>query len=197
MHLFIFSIEKNVLFAQNDKCCELRKTKCQPMRSDVTWWRRICDSISQNIPSQIFYVIQSRYIRECIRIQFDFKYINPSPAEPGYILPFQTVQIQISRKPTDLNLHYFPLSMWIYFSNPDQADWLKIRSGCGISIYLDWHLRIRLRGCFLQPDKSMYIKHFAYSTIKFKYFGNFCSVINLGQVWSRLKLQHATVDIYI
>ena len=29
MHLFIFfSVEKNVLFAQSDKCCELRKTKC-------------------------------------------------------------------------------------------------------------------------------------------------------------------------
>ena len=31
-----FSVEKNVLFAQRDKCCELRKTKCQPMRSAVT-----------------------------------------------------------------------------------------------------------------------------------------------------------------
>ena len=56
IHFFYW---KNVLFAQNDKRCELRKTKCQPMRSDVTWWRRICDSISQNIPSQIFDVIQS------------------------------------------------------------------------------------------------------------------------------------------
>ena len=49
---------KNVLFAQSNKCCELCKTKCQPMTS-VMWWRWISDSISQNIPSQIFFVIQS------------------------------------------------------------------------------------------------------------------------------------------
>ena len=71
MHLFIFFfVEKSVLFAQSDKCCELRKTKCQPIRSDVTWWRRISDSISQNIPSQILTLSNqtSRYIRKCIRI---------------------------------------------------------------------------------------------------------------------------------
>ena len=40
--------------------------------------------------------------------------INPCPAEPGYILSLQTVQIQISwllKKPTDLELHCLPLSM--------------------------------------------------------------------------------------
>ena len=58
MHLFIFFYWKNVLFAQSNKCCELCKTKCQPMRR-VMWWHRISDSISQNIPSQIFFVIQS------------------------------------------------------------------------------------------------------------------------------------------
>ena len=31
---FLFLL-KNVLFAQSHKCCELRKTKCQPMRSEV------------------------------------------------------------------------------------------------------------------------------------------------------------------
>ena len=39
---------------------------------------------------------------------------NPSPAEPGYALPLQTVQIQISwllQKPIDLDLHCLPLSM--------------------------------------------------------------------------------------
>ena len=39
MHLFIFFffvVEKNVLIAQSHRCCELRKTKCQPMRRDVT-----------------------------------------------------------------------------------------------------------------------------------------------------------------
>ena len=41
-------------------------------------------------------------------------FFNPSPAEPGYTLPLQTVYIQISwllKKPTDLNLHCLPLSM--------------------------------------------------------------------------------------
>ena len=40
--------------------------------------------------------------------------VLPFPAEPGYALPFQTVQIQISwllKKPTDLDLHCLPLSM--------------------------------------------------------------------------------------
>ena len=53
--------------------------------------------------------------------------INPGPAEPGYTLPLQTVQIQISwllKKPTDLDLHCLPLSMWIYSNNPDQIFWL-------------------------------------------------------------------------
>ena len=39
---------------------------------------------------------------------------NPCPAEPGYTLPLQTVQIQISwllKKPTDLDLHFLPLRM--------------------------------------------------------------------------------------
>ena len=39
--------------------------------------------------------------------------LNHCPAEPGYTLPLQTVQIQISwlQKPTDLDLHCLPLSM--------------------------------------------------------------------------------------
>ena len=40
--------------------------------------------------------------------------LNPCPAEPGYTLPLQTVQIQISwllKKPTDLDLHCLPLSV--------------------------------------------------------------------------------------
>ena len=37
--------------------------------------------------------------------------INPCHAEPGYTLPLQTVEIQISwllQKPTDLDLHCLP-----------------------------------------------------------------------------------------
>ena len=71
IHFFV--CWKNVLFAQSDKCCELRKTKCQPMRSDFTWWRRISDSISQNIPSHFFLTLSSqtsRCTRSSIRILF-------------------------------------------------------------------------------------------------------------------------------
>ena len=53
--------------------------------------------------------------------------INRCPAEPGYTLPLQTVYIQISwllKKPTDLDLHCLPLSMWIYINNLDQIIWL-------------------------------------------------------------------------
>ena len=53
--------------------------------------------------------------------------INPSPVEPGYTLPLQTVLIQISwllKKPNDLDLHCLPLSMWICINNLDQVIWL-------------------------------------------------------------------------
>ena len=52
---------------------------------------------------------------------------NPCHAEPGYALLLQTVLIQISwllQKPTDLDLHCLPLSMWIYSNNQDHAIWL-------------------------------------------------------------------------
>ena len=48
----------------------------------------------------------------CTFAEFDHYY--PYPAEPGYTLPLQTVQIQISwllKKPTDLDLYCLPLSM--------------------------------------------------------------------------------------
>ena len=41
-----------------------------------------------------------------------------------------------SKKPTDLDLHCLPFSMWIYINNLDQIIWLaKIWKGCGILIY--------------------------------------------------------------
>ena len=54
------------------------------------------------------------------------KFINPCPAEPGYTLPLQTVQIQIIwllKKPTDLDLHCLPISLWIYVHNLGQSIW--------------------------------------------------------------------------
>ena len=46
----------------------------------------------------------------CCAIEFAHSTVNvnPRPAEPGYTLPLQTVQIQINwlpQKPTDLDLH--------------------------------------------------------------------------------------------
>ena len=57
----------------------------------------------------------------------DKTYLNPCPAEPRYTLPLQTVEVQISwllKKPTDLDLHCLPLSMWIYINSLDQVIWL-------------------------------------------------------------------------
>ena len=53
--------------------------------------------------------------------------LNPSPAEPRYTLPLQTLQIQISwllQKPTDLDQHCLQCSMWSYINNLDQVIWL-------------------------------------------------------------------------
>ena len=65
--------------------------------------------------------------------------INPCPAEPGYTLPLQTVQIQISwllRKPNDRDLHCLSLSVWIYIYNLDQVIWLDD------SYKLPWYLNL-------------------------------------------------------
>ena len=64
---FICSV---VLFAQCAKCCEPRKTKCQPMRSDVTWWRRV-PIVYRRIYRRKFLTLSSqtsRCIHKCIRI---------------------------------------------------------------------------------------------------------------------------------
>ena len=53
--------------------------------------------------------------------------VNPCPADPGYNLPLQTVQIQISwllKKPTDLDLHCLSLNLWMSIKYPDQVIWL-------------------------------------------------------------------------
>ena len=67
------------------------------------------------------------YSGERVVAKWPLAYINSSPAEPGYVLPLQTVQIQISwllKKPTDLDLHCLSLSMWIYINKLDQVIWL-------------------------------------------------------------------------
>ena len=68
--LLTFSFQKdseNVLCcAYTSSGCQLHKTACQlhiftcqPIKSDVTLWRRVCDSISQDVLSQIYDVSQS------------------------------------------------------------------------------------------------------------------------------------------
>ena len=38
--------------------------------------------------------------------------VNPSPAEPGYVLPFaNSVDL---KKPTDMDLHCLPICMYLY-----------------------------------------------------------------------------------
>ena len=62
-----------------------------------------------------------------------------------YILPLQTAQIQIScllQKPTDLDLHCFPLSMWIFINNLNQIIWLAENFEVGVA------------SSFIQHDKS-------------------------------------------
>ena len=68
--------------------------------------------------------------------------VNPSPAEPRYALPLQTVQIQISwllKKPTDLDLHCLPFSKWIYINNLNQVIWLAE------NLKRLWHLNLFIR----------------------------------------------------
>ena len=61
------------------------------------------------------YLFENRIFRyKAWRSRFSQQWVNPSPAEPGYTLPLQTVYMQISwllKKPTDLDLHCLPLSM--------------------------------------------------------------------------------------
>ena len=66
-------------------------------------------------------------------------HINLCSAEPGYVLPLQTVKIQISwllKKPTDLDLHCLPFGTWICINNPDQVNWLAENEK------LVWHLNL-------------------------------------------------------
>ena len=79
------------------------------------------------------------WIRVFLFTHASFAVLSPCPAQPGYVLPLQTVQIQISwllKKSTDLELHCLPLSMWIYINNLDQVIWLAENQK------LAWHLNL-------------------------------------------------------
>ena len=68
------------------------------------------------------------------KVQFHILwFINVGPAEPGYTLPLQTVEIQIGwlfQKLTDLDLHCLSFSMWISINNLDQVIWLAKNWKC-------------------------------------------------------------------
>ena len=75
----------------------------------------------------------------CFKFHLQFSkriHFNPSPAEPGYTLTLQTVKIQNSwllKKPTDLDLHCLPFSIWIYINNLDQVIWLAENLEVGVA----------------------------------------------------------------
>ena len=96
--------------------------------------------------------------------QFFACIVNPCPAEPGCTLPLQTVQIQISsllKKPTDLDLHCLPLSIWIYINNLDQVIWLAENWKWMWHLNLFSMTRLKLWNYFLLVSVTVLI-HFHY-----------------------------------
>ena len=78
----------------------------------------LCEINFQHLDGNYIPVLRALYL---------YLWYYPSPIEPRYALPLQTVLIQISwllKKPTDLDLHCLSLSMWICIKNLDQVIWL-------------------------------------------------------------------------
>ena len=74
---------------------------------------------------------EGKYVRYAFELTSSDKRRHPLTLvllnEPRYILPLQTVQIQISwllQKPTDLDLHCLSFSMWRCVNNLHQVIWL-------------------------------------------------------------------------
>ena len=75
--------------------------------------------------------MQVENFNSAILFSFSFSLL-PAISDSSYVL---TVYFQM-KKPTDLDLHCLPLSMWIYSKiQIKKSDWLKIRNGRGILIY--------------------------------------------------------------
>ena len=57
---------------------------------------------------------------------FAFRWVNPSPADPGYAGFANSVDPDqlASEEANWSRLHCLPFSMWIYFNNLDQGIWL-------------------------------------------------------------------------
>ena len=89
--------------------------------------------INYDINLNTFLIYSYDVCKTCAALLFDSVQViinyasNPCPAEPRYVLPLQRVQIQISwllKKPTDLDMHCLPFSMWIFINHLDQVIWL-------------------------------------------------------------------------
>ena len=79
---------------------------------------------TSEVPSFLGQASLFRPFRPCQWPSYKF---NHHPAEPSYSLPLQSMEIQISwllQKPTDLDLHCLPFSMWICINSLDQGIWL-------------------------------------------------------------------------
>ena len=86
----------------------------------VTMWQHKRPGIGNTFSWLFFFYFEHRRL------------VNPSPAEPRYILLLQIVQIQISwllQRPNDLDLHCLPFSIWICINNVDQVIWLAENKG--------------------------------------------------------------------
>ena len=84
------------------------------------------NSFSDNLWADIFIIICKKSLTSICMWSLMWIF-NPCPAEPGYTLPLQTVQIQISwllKKPTDLDLHCLSFNRLICINNLNQVIWL-------------------------------------------------------------------------
>ena len=52
---------------------------------------------------------------------YKFTYLMENSADLDQLASSEDLNLHYFQKPTDLNLHCFPLSMWIYSNNPDQV----------------------------------------------------------------------------
>ena len=71
-----------------------------------------------------------------IKIYKIYKGINPCPAEPGYTLPLQTVQIQISwllKKPTDLGSALFAIKYVNIHRQPSSSNLIGWKLEMGVA----------------------------------------------------------------
>ena len=89
------------------------------------------------VDMQVDLSLQWAHVQKYVQFHRSAKTANPCPAEPGYTLPLQPVQIQISwllKKPTDLDLHCLSLNIWICMNNLDQVIWLAENWKCHFNL---------------------------------------------------------------